>query len=88
MTSIYETVSEYLLPHAFTVVGGNSVRLNSQDNLKFLQNKLKARRMTHVIVSYFDGKREFSAEELKSVIVIGDSNDKNLVFRTLDAFHS
>jgi hypothetical protein len=37
---------------------------------------------------YFDGNRKFTESELKSVIVVGECNDRSLVFATLDKLHA
>lgn len=86
--NIREIVSKYLRVDAFTVSpDGRTVLVNYQDDLMFLKNKLKASGLAEIQAYYFDGKRNFSESELKSVMVIGECQDRNLVFSTLEKEH-
>jgi hypothetical protein len=85
--NIHKTVSKFLEPGAFIVSPGG-VMVRHRDNVTFLKNKLKSNGLFDIRVSYFDGKRSFSEEELKSVIVVGECNDRNLVFSTLEKLHA
>jgi hypothetical protein len=67
--NVHETVSKFMQPHAFTL-SGDGVMVKYQDDLTFLKNKLKGSGFPHIQVYYFDGKRKFSEDELKSVILI------------------